>query len=315
MLGLLFGAGFSNWSANLPVAKDLFDYKILIDSIREEDKLKQVRNLKELWDKDYPDRNVERFLQYSSSLNQRDQEVVIWYIVRRLTEPFIWRDKWGRRVLMIDEYRRFEIEGVTKASAFLKKCTRRSISGIITTNYDMLLEYSLGTKGFNYGIINEFLVGRGAYPVSTWNRRIELTGNIPLAKIHGSVNWDNYTHYTDGRRGLTGLAKIVPPLPNKQISPDLEHEWQLAKDILNKSDRLLIFGFAFNGYDEAVTDLLSDEGTKLKSVLVVDKKPMIERANILWPNAAIKSCQPPIEGELQINHWLNDTPDKLDYYY
>jgi hypothetical protein len=89
---------------------------------------------------------------------------------------------------MIDEYRRFRIEGVAKASAFIEECTDLSISGIITTNYDMLTEYSLGTKGFNYGITNEVLVGRGAYPVSTWYRQVVLTGNVPLAKIQGSIN-------------------------------------------------------------------------------------------------------------------------------
>lgn len=155
MLSLLFGAGFSNWSANIPVAEDLFDYNIFIDGQREEDKIEQVRNLKKLWDKGHPDGNVENFLQYSLSLNQKDQELLIWYIVRRLTDPFIWRDEWGRHVLMIDEYRRFRIEGVAKASAFIEKCTDLSISGIITTNYDMLIEYSLGTKGFNYGITND----------------------------------------------------------------------------------------------------------------------------------------------------------------
>jgi hypothetical protein len=314
LLSLLFGAGFSNWSANLPVAEDLFDYNILIDGQREEDKIEQVRNLKKLWDQGHPDRNVENFLQYSLSLNQKDQELVIWYIVRRVTDPFIWRDKWGRHVLMIDEYRRSRIEGVVKASAFIEKCTHLSISGIITTNYDMLIEYSLGTRGFNYGITNEVLVGRGAYPVSTWYHRVVLTGNIQLAKIHGSINWDYYAHYSDGRRGLTGSAKIIPPLPNKQSPPDLIHEWQLAKEILNNSDRLLVFGFAFNDYDEAVIDLLSNEGTKLKSVLVVDKNPRIEKAKILWPNASIKSCQPPTQGELQIIHWLNNVPNKLDHY-
>jgi hypothetical protein len=58
LLSLLFGAGFSNWSANIPVAEDLFDYNIFIDGQREEDKIEQVRNLKKLWDKGHPFYNI-----------------------------------------------------------------------------------------------------------------------------------------------------------------------------------------------------------------------------------------------------------------
>jgi hypothetical protein len=61
--------------------------------------------------------------------------------------------------------------------------------------------------------------------------------------------------------------------------------------------------------------LLSNEGTELKSVLMVDKKPRTQKAKVLWPNATIKSCQPPIQGELQIIHWLNNVPNKLDHYW
>ena len=39
-----------------------------------------------------------------------------------------------------------------------------AIGGIITTNYDFILEYAFGSKGFNYGIQNESVLGRGHNP-------------------------------------------------------------------------------------------------------------------------------------------------------
>ena len=56
---------------------------------------------------------------------------------------------------------------------------------------------------------NQRLTNRGPYPVSQWAKgNVRLEGDIRVAKIHGSVNDLNYT---DGRRGLTGDALIVPP--------------------------------------------------------------------------------------------------------
>ena len=93
-----------------------------------------------------------------------------------------------------------------KAASFLTTCMAIPLSGIITSNYDLLIEYCLGTKGFNYGVQNQQLLGRGPYPVYVWNRGpVTLKGNIRLAKIHGSIN--NLV-YTDGRRRLAGKALI-----------------------------------------------------------------------------------------------------------
>lgn len=168
----------------------------------------------------------------------------------------------------------------------------------------MIVEYALGTRGFNYGNVNQLLRGRGPYPVSQWVNPVTLTGEIPLAKIHGSISWDNNGYYTDGRRGLTGNALIMPPTPDKQIDEALKPVWRLAEEILEQTNQLIVFGFAFNPYDKDVLNLLQKAGGNLKSILLIDIKPNLTQAHLLWPNAVITSCNPENEMIMCIDMWL-----------
>lgn len=207
---------------------------------------------------------------------------------------------------MIDENRRFSIPGVIRAKDFLNNPRMMPrLAGILTTNYDMLVEYAFGTKGFNYGVLNQPLYGRGPYPVYVWNRGpVRLTGEVPLVKLHGSINWDNNMYYTDGRRGLTGHANIVPPIPEKKPPKSLEFHWQTAEKVLKQTTRLLVFGFGFNHYDEAIRDLLKKAGQNINSVLLVNRSSKQESARELWPSADISWSLPPPEGQEQIRKWL-----------
>jgi hypothetical protein len=307
MLALFLGAGFSQWAAGLPVAKNLFDFDIELWGPRENTKLETVKLLKQNWDIAHPDGQSEQFIAEALNFQEKERQAVLWYIVRRVSEPFIWKEfhsqRWRRHVLMIDENRRFEIVGVKKARGFLQRFCNPSLGGIVTTNYDMLVEYTLGTKGFNYGVPNQTLIGRGPYPVSQWRNPVTLKGKIPLAKIHGSISWDENAYYTDGRRGLTGHALIVAPTPEKQPPKSLKFVWELAGGILEKATRLVVFGFAFNPYDEAVLNLLQSGGKNLETVLLVDIESRNESACHLWPRAAVVLSQPPPEGDNEIRNW------------
>ena len=307
MLALLLGAGFSKWAGDLPVAGELFDFDIEIWGPRDAGKLEVVRSCKEAWDAKHPDGLAEQFIAHALSFAEREKKAVLWYLTRRLSEPFIWREwhagRWCRHVLMIDENRRFDIEGVVRARDFIQRFCGLGLAGVVTTNYDMLVEYALGTKGFNYGLPGEVLTGRGAYPVSQWLNPVKLTGRIPLAKIHGSTSWDEKARYTDGRRGLTGGALIVAPTPDKSRPKHLEGAWSLAKDILEGASALLVFGFAFNPYDEAVLGLLRRGAQNLQSVLLIDIEPKVQRARGLWPDATVSSAKPPPGGDSAIRGW------------
>lgn len=307
MLALFLGAGFSKWAANLPVANQLFDFDIEPWGPREYKKLEIVKSLKHSWDISHLHGLTEQFIADALNFQEKNKQAVLWYIVRRLSELFIWKEyhsqKWRRHVLMIDENRRFNIPGIVKAQSFFQRFYTPLLGGIITTNYDMIIEYALGTKGFNYGIPNEMLIGRGPYPLSQWRNPVTLKGRIPLAKIHGSISWDEQIHYTNGRRGLTGHALIVAPTPEKQSPDSLKSVWNLAKEILRKATQIIVFGFAFNPYDEAVLNLLQSEGKNLESVLLVNIESKTEAARSLWPSTKIISVMPPPDGSKEIQNW------------
>jgi len=294
---LFLGAGFSKWAADLPVASELFDFDIEPWGPRENQKLQITKSLKHDWDTTHPDQLIEQFIADALNFEEKTKETILWYLTRRLSEPFIWKEfhaqKWRRHVLMIDENRKFSVPGITKAQHFLQRFYSLSLAGIITTNYDMLVEYALGTKGFNYGVPNEILLGRGPYPISQWRNPVTLKGKVSLAKIHGSISWDENARYTDGRRGIAGHALIVAPTPEKKAPESLKPVWHLAELILQQTARLIIFGVAFNPYDEATLNLLKCNSSNLKSIILIDTEPKIERVHSLWQDIMVASCQPP----------------------
>jgi len=299
IFGLFLGAGFSKWAVNLPVATQLFDFDIKPWGPRESSKLDVIKSVKDAWDVVHPNGLTEQFIADALNFDEKSKRAVLWYIVRRLSDPFIWIEfypqKQRRHIFMIDEHRRFGVPGLVKAQNFIQRFNGPLLGGIITTNYDLIVEYALGTKGFNYGVLNQTLIGRGPYPVSQWRNPVTLKGDVSLAKIHGSISWDENGCYTDGRRGLTGNALIVAPTPEKHPPESLKDVWDLAERILQRINRLVVFGFAFNPYDLAVLNLLKRAGSNIESVLLVDVEPRIERVQRLWPNVTIKSCQPPRE--------------------
>jgi hypothetical protein len=305
-VGLFLGAGFSKWAADLPLAGELFDFNISVFGTKEARKLRQVETLKKQWEATWsslePNASfvAESFIAYAREHSEEYKELINWYVTRRLVEPFIWMDDphGKRHTLMIDEYRRFEIAGVKRAIAFLSLFASVDTIGIITTNYDLLVEYALGTKGFNYGIPMERLHGRGPYPISQWQNPVHVKGSIPLAKIHGSISWDDNGRYTDARRGITGHALIVAPMQPKERLDPLERDWELAGRILAQTTHLVVFGFAFNRYDKEVLTLLERNGHGLKSVLLVNRSSHVDSALAVWPyltTAQIKFCPPPVD--------------------
>jgi len=308
MLTVFLGAGFSKWAADLPLASELFAFDIEPWGARESKRLDCVKKLKAFWDSSHPDGLAEQFVADMLQSNKHASSLIQWYIVRRLSEPFIWPEfyahEWHRHSLMIDENRKLALPGIVKAQEFLGRYWWPYLAGIITTNYDMIVEYALGTKKFNYGIPNEELCGRGPYPVS---RPIVLRGRIPLAKLHGSVSWDESQKYTEGRRGITGNALILPPTHDKELPRSLMHARGVGENILQKSTRMVVFGFAFNQYDQDILTLLKSSGRNLKAILLVNQPSnagsQIDAARSLWPSASITFTTPPPEWTVDAKIW------------
>ncbi len=308
MVVLILGAGFSKWAAGLPLARELFDFEIEPSGVREEKKLAKVKTLKDSWDTEHPGEPAEAFIDFAMRQSDKIAELVTWYIVRRLSDPYIWHE-WHagrnrRHVLMIDENRKWQRPGVKEASSFLVDQLGPHLDGILTTNYDLLVEYALGTKGFNYGEHGEVLAGRGPYPVSTYRNPVTLSGVLPLAKVHGSISWDKSGRYTDGRRAISGNALIVAPVHGKESQSALIQQWQLAAALIKDATRVIVFGFAFNPYDDELLDFLSSYGSRIKEVLIIDIKPNVDAATRLWPSANIETLLPPPESDFQLREWL-----------
>jgi len=306
-LSVLLGAGFSKWAAELPVVADLFDFAIEPFGVREDRMIEVVRSAKEAWDEHHPESGPEQFIAHALAGRGRIRTAVSWYIVRRLSEAYIWREwhagRWRRHVLMIDENRKRERPGVNQACHFLVRLSH-ALVGILTTNYDLLVEYALGTKLFNYGRGGEVLSGRGPYPVSQWRNPVTLQGSIPLAKMHGSISWDIRGRYTGGRRALTGNALIVAPTPEKTPPATLVREWELAGHILRESTCLLVFGFSFNPYDEALLNHLQQHGCNIRHAIVVDKIPQPDRVRCIWPRAEVRMLYPPQGDRAECEDWF-----------
>lgn len=289
------------------MAAELFDFAIEPFGVRDDRKMKVVRLSKNAWDQEHPEGLAEQFIAHAIAASHDIRTALLWYIARRLSEPYIWKEwhagKWRRHVLMIDENRKHKRSGVTRARDFLFRLMP-ILSGIITTNYDLLVEYALGTKLFNYGQRGEVLKGRGPYPVSQWLNPVTLQGLIAMVKMHGSISWSLEGRYTDGRRGITGNALIVAPTPEKTAPASLASEWELAGRVLRASARLLVFGFAFNPYDEALLNHLKEHSCNIKHVIVVDKSHKPDCVTEIWPQAHVYFLPPPPEEGPERQDWF-----------
>lgn len=291
MLGVLLGAGFSKWAANLPVAAELFDFSGANGTSRNSAESLLEADVQK-WKASNPEGLPEQFILWAIRNSSRTRSRAIGFLTRRLSLPFAARILGGNATFMIDDRRAQQHAGVLRAKGALLPLLGGS-SGILTTNYDLLVEYALTTSGFNYGSRGEVLTGRNKNPFFPWQGGpVSLNGVTPFAKLHGSLSWANGVRYTDGRCGLKGNALIVPPVPEKIPAPELLEVWSLAASILHRSDRLLVFGFAFNPYDEAILKLLRDSGRKVTKVILVDIAPNTKAAQAIWPDAEIVGFRP-----------------------
>jgi hypothetical protein len=301
---LILGAGFSAWAAGLPVARTLFDFDVKPTQEKQTRYLARIARLKRDWDCLKPDAPAEAFIADMLTAGGAQWRLTSWYVIRRLCDPFMATLYGGHATLMIDDKRTQKLEGVRRVGEFLWLVSNARLSGIVTPNYDLLLEYALSTEGFNYGEKGEQLIGRGKNPqFPNQGAFPRLTGDFPIAKIHGSISWNADGKHTDGKCGVNGNALIVPPAPEKVCPDELRQTWDLASAILTASQRVVVFGFAFNPYDTAVLRLLAEGGANVRQVLLIDVAPQVERAKAVWPEAAVTACEPPPEGNEAILTW------------
>jgi hypothetical protein len=159
----------------------------------------------------------------------------------------------------------------------------RSLAGVVTSNYDLLVERALRPRpvrgwpvsGFHYAGLPRPQIAYGT--AQPWRQRdgrrnatIELTGEVPLAKLHGSLNWERLARphgtardvkvWQDLRSSfrLDTTPAVVAPIPETEPAPWLEPVWEAAAGILKAADEWLIVGYSLPDYDAAIRGLLGD---------------------------------------------------------
>lgn len=173
----------------------------------------------------------------------------------------------------------------------------------MTTNYDTLPEHALGCDEFNYGQIGEELKGERQFDPESYADNVPiLKGDIPVAKIHGSLSWDSEARHADCSPGLNGKAFIIPPAEDKSsLYGQVQEVWKLAEEILSQADEIVLFGFSFNPLDRAVIELLED-GAPSK-VLLINPHPNLGIAASIWPDAEVASTDPSVSLD-GVKDWL-----------
>lgn len=263
---LLVGAGFSRWSCNLPLVSELFDFDVRPSNLTEERRLVRLQKAYASWKNSNPGDHNEAFVRQSQGPHDRFN-LTNWYITRRLSEPFVVHRS-RRYTWYINSYHSGNHAGVQKARRLIERLQHTSVTpiGIITTNYDLIPEYSLGTRGFNYGRIGEQM-GFSPYP---YPQPVYATGEISIAKLHGSISWDERRKYPDCRSGLTGKCLIVPPITEKKAPAILKDQWSLAGHLLSECSTLVVFGFSFNEYDQAIRQFFQRKLSPKAEIIFVD---------------------------------------------
>jgi len=313
---LFCGAGFSKWAVGFQTAYESFDFKIKPYGPREGIRLKKIQELKIKWDEKNPSNNAEEFIGFLIDHSTKYKKLAIWYIARRLAEPFVdktgyfvnnekmYADAKGRRVMGIDDRRKGNISEIKKTAGFINNLSGPNFSGIITTNYDLLIEYALGTKNFFYGDRPRLLYGpKRAYLTSPKdNTPVYLKGSIPVVKLHGSISLTEKGYCADARGCITGKAIIVPPAHNKKISDVLIQEWNYARIILKNSKKIIFFGFRFNNYDQELISLFKETTPWIQEIVCINTNFDVKAtAEKIWPSANIILIHPRELSDIDLN--------------
>ncbi len=107
-------------------------------------------------------------------------------------------------------------------------------------------------------------------------RIIELSGAVPLCKLHGSLSWTiedgRLVLYQDCRAALRlgASAAIVPPLPEKDSPAWLRPVWEAAEAVLTESAVWVVCGYSAPRYDQEVRALLRRGAKEGKRLLLMD---------------------------------------------
>jgi hypothetical protein len=148
-----------------------------------------------------------------------------------------------------------------------------NIKGIVTMNYDILVEQALHIEESvhrtaprcHYGGFMYNQTVRKMTDIRTKKyEELKLGNEFPLFKLHGSINWAWEPHSTtlkihhDVRPAFRisddCVPAIVPPIPEKHMPLDFGQIWNEAKKVLSQTPIWIICGYSMPDYDQALRD-------------------------------------------------------------
>jgi len=284
----LLGAGFSR-IAGAPLASELFEHgPPQITSAAALGEFRRVHEAYQEWRTVNRDAHAEKFLDdvHTGHLGAGavGWPAVVRYVQARLATAGTPPGSYNRNPRYSN---RVNVPSKVAAHVELWREAERlgHLHGVVTTNYDLFVERSLRHRpmkrprlpGFHYGGFPLPQVLRGQpQPFSTFSpaREIELSGRVPLFKLHGSLNWtlvgSRLEMYQDCRAAFrrTSPAAIVPPLPEKERPAWLHQTWDGAARVLAEADVWVICGYSLPEYDEAVRHLLASAAAQQRVILL-----------------------------------------------
>jgi hypothetical protein len=308
-IACFLGAGFS-YVAGVPLARRLFDASAFAPSESSWKRFEFVRAHYQDWLKQHPDGYPEQYmgeiLNRSAGLNAPKWSWVVEYVCAVIARAGTAPPSQNRNPRYSNRVN--QPYPCAPHLAFWRTIfTASEDVSVITTNYDILVERVVRHRrmqrppspGCFYGGLPrpQLLIGV-TQPFSRWSpeRVIEMTGAIPVFKLHGSLNWtldgDTIVAYQDMRpvfrRG--GTAAIIAPVPEKSVPSWLRGTWSGAAQSLGRSEIWVICGYSLPQYDIAVCDLLRDaaRGRPITIFLLSPESDALRmRYSEVAPNAVI----------------------------
>jgi len=305
---LLLGAGFSR-VAGSPLASELFDADLFGGANWREGVIGGVLARWSHWRHDHPDDHAEAFVTHAYRQGYGWSDLVK-YLGLVLAQDFVsWRAYGGR--LKPEKHSlvsaQIPLGHEVFWSSIFRRYPERSVSAVITTNFDIWIERGMRYRtmprrkrfGFNYGIPGELLRGQPGFPVAEELHPTHVTGAIPLLKLHGSISWAveqrKLIKYTDCRPAMRGDAAIVPPVHEKEIPGWLSPMWDAARTALSAAEQWIVVGYSLPEYDTEIRRLLaSSAGSRKLTVDVFDlhPAPVAARLSSLLPQAEVRQHGP-----------------------
>jgi len=285
----IIGAGYS-YVAGLPLTRDLFSTDVDVVSDAAGYRFRAVWEDYRRWQDENPPQNPEEYL-----------ADLYGNILRRLAPRFTWAVELIAAVLATPRgpdlrpiSPRYGVRVINPSHCAAHANFWRVVMspfdevGVVTTNYDLFVERSLRhrpmRRGFGPGCYYgglprpQLLIGTTLpFSVLKPERWVELTGAVPIYKLHGSLNWskakDGLETYQDLRPAFRhgGDAAIVPPVLEKDVPPWLRPIWSGAEKTLSEAECWIVCGYSLPTYDVAVNQLLrrAAEG-RVKHIFVLD---------------------------------------------